>query len=153
MNVYWALQQIKPQDLESQIQELIDKERAPDSEIKAEYALLEGVAQERTRLVKLYTTGKIDDAQYDIHAAELESRQAGIDRRIEMLENITDRIEKLKLIQKNPILRFVGQTTEQRRDHYDGLELRVETDKDSVVVKGIFGCQSVAPTSTSEMRR
>ncbi len=42
LNVYWALQRIKPQDLEAQIQELIDKERAPESEIKAEYALLEG---------------------------------------------------------------------------------------------------------------
>jgi len=152
MNVNWALQRIEPQDLVAQIQELIDKERAPESEIKAEYALLEDVAQERTRLVKLYTTGKIDDAQYDIHAAELDSRQAGIERRLEMLENTTDRIEKLKLMQKNPILRFVGQTTEQRRDHYDGLELRVITDKDSVEIRGIFGCQSVAPTSTSPTR-
>jgi hypothetical protein len=153
MNVYWALQRIEPQDLEAQIQELIDRERAPESEIRAEYALLERVAQERTRLVKLYTTGKIDDAQYDIHAAELDSRQAGIERRLEILENTTERIEKLKLMQKNPILSFVGQTTDQRRDYYNGLELRVETDKDSVVVKGIFGCQNVAPTSTSVTRR
>jgi hypothetical protein len=152
-NVYWALQQIEPQDIRAQIQELIDKERAPESEIKAEYALLEGVAQERTRLVKLYTMGKIDDQQYDFHAAELDSRQAGIERRLGTLENTTARIEKLKLMQNNPILRFVGQTTDQRRAYYNGLELRVETDKDSVVVRGIFGCQNVAPTSTSGTER
>jgi hypothetical protein len=147
------LQRIEPQDLEAQIRELIDKERAPESEIKAEYALLEGVAQERTRLVKPYTTCKIDDAQYDVHAAELDSRQAGIERRLEMMENTTDRIEKLNLMQKNTILRFVGQTTEQRRDYYDGLELRVVTDKDSVEIRGIFGCQNVAPTLTSVSKR
>ena len=111
------------------------------------------MAQERTRLVKLYTTGKIDDAQYDIHAAELDSRQAGFERRLEMLENTTDRIEKLKLLQKNPILRFVGQTADQRRDYYDGLDMRVVTDRDSVEIGGIFGCQSIAPTSTSATRR
>jgi hypothetical protein len=154
MNVYWALQQIKPQDLEAQIQELIEKERAPESEIKTEYALLlESVAQECTRLVKLYTTGKIDDRQYHIHAAELDSREDAHKRRLEALQNTGDRVAKLRLMQRNPILRFVGQTTEQRRDHYDGLELRVVTDKDSVEIRGIFGCQSVAPTSTSATRR
>jgi hypothetical protein len=37
---------------------------------------LEEVARERDRLVRLYTTGRIGDAEYDAHAGELDDREA-----------------------------------------------------------------------------
>ena len=57
------------------------------------------------------------------------------------------------MIQKNPILTFVAQTPQMRRDYYRELELRAVTDKDGVVIQGVFGSQKVAPTSTSETKR
>ena len=38
---------------------------------------LEEVARERDRLVRLYTTGRVGDAEYDALAGELEDREAG----------------------------------------------------------------------------
>ncbi len=151
--IYWALRQIKPQDLEAQIQELIDKERTPEQEIKAAHEVIENVEVERDRLIRLYTTGKIDDVRYDSHAAELQSREDAARRQLEILHGSNERVERLKLIQKNPILTFVTQTPEMRRDYYKELELRVVTDKDGAVIQGIFGSQKVAPTSTSGIKR
>ena len=48
-DVHWGLQQIKPQDLQAQIQQEIDNERAPEAEIKAEFAVLEDVARQRAK--------------------------------------------------------------------------------------------------------
>lgn len=48
-DVHWGLQQIKPQDLQAQIQQEIDNERAPEAEIKAEFAVLENVARQRAK--------------------------------------------------------------------------------------------------------
>ena len=51
-------------------------------------------------------------------------------------------------MQRNPILMFVAQTEDMRRDYYNDLELRVEVDKEDVRICGVFGSQNVAPTST-----
>jgi hypothetical protein len=42
----------------------------------------------------------------------------------------------------------MGQTREMRTDYYKDLQLRVETNRKDVTISGIFGSQSVAPTST-----
>jgi len=143
--VYHALTNISPQDVESQIQQLVDRQRAPEREIKAAHEVIENVGQERDRLVRLYTTGKLDDARYDAFAAELQAREDAAQREIERLQTSGERIERLKLMKRNPILRFVGQTKEMRRDYYKELELRVVADRKGVTIRGVFGSQTVTP--------
>jgi site-specific DNA recombinase len=53
--VYTALRNIRPQDVEAQIQQLIDKERAPEAEIKAAHEVIENVAHEQDKLVRRCT--------------------------------------------------------------------------------------------------
>jgi site-specific DNA recombinase len=152
-DVYWALQQIKPQDLEAQIQQLLDKERAPEEEIKAEHRALEDVARQRARFQQMAARELISLDELEVHLADLDNRKAAAHRRLVMLQTTTDQVERLKLIQRNPILTFVAQTPDMRRDYYRELELRVMTDKNGAQIKGVFGCQNVAPTSTSGTER
>lgn len=65
----------------------------------------------------------------------------------------SERVKGLRLMQRNPILMFVGQTEDMRRDYYKDLELTVEVDKGDVKICGVFGSHTVAPTSTSGTRR
>ncbi len=58
--VYWALRNIQPQDLQAQIQTLIERERQPEVEIKAAHAVLEDVARRRFRLEEMYAAGAIE---------------------------------------------------------------------------------------------
>ncbi len=147
--VYTALQNIKPQDLQAQIQRLIDSQRAPEQEIKAAHEIIQTVALERDRLVRLYTTGRLDDTQYDTHAAELQSREDTARRQLERLQTTNDRVERLKLMKRNPILRFVGQTKEMRRDYYRDIELTVVADRNGVVMRGIFGSHNITSIQTN----
>jgi hypothetical protein len=153
--VYTALRNIRPQEVEAQIQQLIDKERAPEAEIKAAHEVLENVAHERDKLVRLYTTGRLDDDQYDAHAAELKSREVAAQRELERLQSSNERVERLRWIKSNPILTFLftgtGETAEgMRRDYYQDLGLRIVADRDGVEING---SQIVTPTSTSGMKR
>ena len=138
-DVYHALHNISPQDVEAQIQQLIDRDRAPEREIQAAHDVIEHVSKERDRLVRLYTTGKVDDARYDAHAAELQAREETARGELDRLHNYGTRIERLRLMRRNPILRVMGQTREMRRDYYKDLELRVTAVKNDVVIRGVFG--------------
>jgi hypothetical protein len=153
--VYTALRNIQPQDVEAQIQQLIEQERAPEAEIKAAHEVIQKVAQERDKLVRLYTTGRLDDTQYDAHATELRSREDAAHRELERLQTSNERVERLRWIKSNSILTFLftgaGETAEgMRRDYYRDLGLRIVADRDGVEMNG---SQIVAPTSTSGMRR
>jgi site-specific DNA recombinase len=152
-DVYWGLQQIKPQDLQAQIQQEIDKERAPEAEIKAEFAVLENVARQRVKLQQMAARDLITLDELEVHITGLDQRKVAAERRLEALQNSSERVERLRLMQRNPILQFVGQTQEQRRDYYNDLELRATTSGGEVKVCGVFGSQNVAPTSTSETKR
>jgi hypothetical protein len=141
--------------VEAQIQQLIDQERAPEAEIKAAHEVIQNVAQERDKLVRLYTTGRLDDAQYDAHAAELKSREDAAHRELERLQMSNERIERLRWIKSNPILTFLftgaGKMAEgMRRDYYRDLGLRIVADRDGVEMNG---SQIVTPTSTPGTRR
>ena len=52
-------------------------------------------------------------------------------------------------MQCNPILMFVRQTEDMRRDYYKDLDLTLVVDKGDVKICGVFGSQTVAPTSAS----
>ena len=82
---------------------------------------------------------------------ELESRRRAAESQLEASQNVSERVKRLRLMQRNPILAFVGQTREMRRDYYRDLDLRVETDKKDVRICGVFGSHDVAPTSTWAM--
>ena len=157
-DVYWALQRIEPQDFEAQIQTLIDQERAPEAEIRGAHEVIENVAHERNKLVRLYTTGRLDDAQYDSHADELKRREEAAHHELERLTSSEERIERLKRIKANPILTWLhedARTEETRRDYYRGMELRVVTGSsvEDTEIRGMFGSQIVTPTSTSGTKR
>ena len=141
--------------MEAQIQQLIDKERAPEAEIKAAHEVIENVAHEQDKLVRLYTTGRLNDAQYYAHAAELKGREEAAQRELERLQMSNERIERLRWIKSNPILTFLftggGETAEgMRRDYYRDLGLRIVADRDGVKMNG---SQTVTPTSASGTER
>ena len=105
--------------------------------------------------MRLYTTGRLDDAQYDAHAAELKGREEAARRELERLQTSNERIERLRWIKSNPILTFLftggGETAEgMRRDYYRDLGLRIVADRDGVKMNG---SQNVAPTSASGTER
>ncbi len=83
----------------------------------------------------------------------LDNRRRAAEGQIAALQNTSERVERLRLLLRNPILAFVGQTEDMRRDYYKDLDLRVETDKEDVKICGVFGSQNVAPTSTLGTRR
>lgn len=151
--VYWALHKIQPQDLEAQIQQLIDRERSPEVEIKAAHAVLEDVARQRLKFQEQAARDLITLDELELHIGSLDQRRRAAQGQMEALQNTSERVKRLRLMQRNPILRVVGQTREMRREHYKDLELVVEVDKEDVEIRGIFGSQSVAPTSTSGTRR
>jgi len=147
--VYWALRNIQPQDLQAQIQTLIERERQPEGEIKAANAVLEDVARRRFRLEEMYAAGAIETLDsLRAHLEPLEARRKAAERQIEASQTVSERVKRLKLMQQNPVLEVMGQTREMRTDYYRDLNLRVETNRKGVKISGIFGSHSVAPIST-----
>lgn len=151
--VYWALRNVQPQDLKAQIQTLIDGERTPEVEIKAAHAILEDVARQRTTFQTMVARDLISLDELEIQIEGLDNRRRAAEGQIAALQNTSERVEKLRLLLRNPILAFVRQTRDMRRDYYKDLDLRVETDKEDVKICGVFGSQNVAPTSTLGTRR
>jgi hypothetical protein len=49
----------------------------------------------------------------EVHITGLDQCKAAAERRLEALQISSEREERLRLMQRNPILRFVGQTREQ----------------------------------------
>jgi site-specific DNA recombinase len=145
--VYWALRNIQPQDLKAQIQTLIDRERPPEAEIKAAHAVLEDVAQQRVKFQTMAARDLITLEELEVHLDGLDKRRRAAQGQIETLQNTSERMDKLRQMQRNPILTVMGQTEQMRQDYYDDLELRVEIDKGDVKICGVFGSQKVARTS------
>ena len=91
--------------------------------------------------------------ELEIQIEGLDNRHRAAEGQITALQNTSKRVEKLRLLLRNPILAFVRQTRNMRRDYYKDLDLRVETDKEVVKICGVFGSQNVAPTCTLGTRR
>jgi predicted RNase H-like nuclease (RuvC/YqgF family) len=144
---------VQPQDLEAQIQTLIDRERSPEVEIKAAHAVLEDVARQRIKFQDMAARDLITLNELEVHIGSLDQRRRAAQGQIDALQHTSERVKRLRLMQRNPILMFVGQTEDMRRDYYKDLELTVEVDKGDVKICGIFGSQNVAPTSMSGTRR
>lgn len=148
LEVYWALRNIQPQDLDAQIQTLIDRDRSPEVEIKAAHATLEDVARQRAKFQTMAARDLLTLDELEVHIARLDTRRRAAVRQIGALQTTSERVKRLRLMQQNPILAFVGQTEEMRKDYYRDLELRVIADKGGVEICGVFGSQNVAPTWT-----
>ena len=146
--VYGALRNIQPQDLQAQIQTLIERERQPEVEVKAANAVLEDVARQRLKFQEMAARDLISFSELEAHIGGLESRRRAAEGQIDASQTVSERVKRLKLMQRNPILEVMGQTREMRRDYYRDLHLRVETDRKDVKISGIFGSQKVAPNST-----
>jgi hypothetical protein len=145
--VYWALRNIQPQDLKAQIQTLIDRERPPEAEIKVAHAVLEDVARQRVKFQTMAARDLITLDELEVQLDGLDKRRRAAQGQIETLQNTSERVDKLQLMQRNPILTVMGQTEQMRQDYYNDLELRVEIDKGDVKKCGVFGSQEVSPTS------
>jgi hypothetical protein len=89
----------------------------------------------------------------EVHISGLDHRRKVAEGRMDALKGTSERVDRLRLMQRNPILLLVAQAEDMRRDHYDDLELRVEIEKGDVKICGVFGSQFVAPTSTTGTRR
>src|SRR5215217_7350445 len=83
----------------------------------------------------------------------LDDHRRAAQGQIEALQNTSERVEWLRLMQQNPILTIMGQTEDMRRGYYNDLELRVEIDKGDVKICGVFGSQYVIHTSMSGKER
>lgn len=144
--MYWALRNVQPQDLDAQIQTLIDRERSPEVEIKAAHATLEDVARQRVKFQTMPAKDLITLDELEVHLEALDYRRTTAGRQMEASQTVSERIKRLRLMQGNPILAFVGQTEDMRRDYYRDLELRVVADKEGVEICGVLGSQTVTPT-------
>ncbi len=111
------------------------------------------MARQQAKYQQMAARDLITLDELEVHITGLDQRKAAAERRLETLQNSSERVERLRLMQRNPILRLVGQTREQRRDYYNDLELRATTSGGEVTVCGVFGLQNGAPTSTSVTRR
>ncbi len=134
--------------MQAQIQTLIERERQPDVEIKSANAVLEDVARQRLKFQEMAARDLISLSELEAHTGGLESRRRAAQKQIDASQTVSERVERLKLIQRNPILEIMGQTREMRTDYYKDLHLRVETNRKDVTISGIFGSQNFAPTST-----
>jgi hypothetical protein len=90
----------------------------------------------------------------------LDARKATVERELEGLNNSDQRVQRLRWLHEkvaaNPIIVFLADTEEIRRDHYRDLELKVTTSRKDVAISGVFGessLPSVAPTSMSATGR
>jgi hypothetical protein len=151
--VYWALRNVQPQDLDAQIQQLIDRERAPEKEIRAAHEVLENVARQRENYQRMAARELISFEELEVHIEDLNLQREAAQSRLEGLQTTGERVERLRKIKANPILAFITQTTEMRRDYYRDLELKVSADRKGVEICGVFGSQNVAPTSMRETPR
>jgi len=152
--VYWALSNIQPQDLQAQIQTLINRERAPEAEVKKAHAVLEDVARQQVKFQTMAARDLITLDELEVHLDGLDNRRRAAQGQIETLQNTSERVERLRLMQQNPILTLMGQTEDMRRDYYNDLELRVEIiDKGNVKICGVFGSQNVTRTLMSGKAR
>ena len=91
----------------------------------------------------------------------LDARKATVERELEGLNNSDQRVQRLRCLHEkvatNPIIAFLADTEEMRRDYYRDFELKVTTSrKDVVAISGVFGessLPSVAPISMSATGR
>jgi hypothetical protein len=154
--VYEALRYIQPQDVESQIDDLIENERPSEAHIVGWQQQLEDVEHRRSKYQEMFVAGVIDMPTLQGHAQELDDRESAIKGEIDSLNTVDERVERLRWIKarmrENPIIALLAETEDMRRDHYNDLELRVICSGDDTTIRGVFGSQSLTPTSTSATR-
>ena len=110
--------------------------------------MLEDVTRQRLKFQEMAARDIVSFSELEAHIGGLESRRRTAEGQIEASRTVSERVKRLRLMQRNPILEVMGQTQDMRRDYYRDLHLRVETDRKDVKISGIFGSQKVAPTST-----
>ena len=133
--------------------------RDPGATERALASALGEVAAERERLVRLYTTGRLGDAEYDAHAAELDDREASA--RAE-LERARGEAERAGALQENrrAVLEAFGAGLQLglfyfppalRRQVYGALGLAVVVFPDgSVEIEGHFDAEAIRLTREVE---
>lgn len=148
---------IQPQDLESQIDNLIASERPSETRIAGWQTQLEDVAHRRSKYQEMFVAGVIDMPTLRARTQELDARESAIRSEIGALNAVDERVERLHWIKErmrgNPILTFLAESEDMRRAHYRDMELRVICSGTDTLIQGVFGSQSVTPTSTSVTRR
>jgi hypothetical protein len=154
--VYEALRSVKAQDVRTQIQALMDREGAPEAEIRASHGVLEDVSRKRDKYQEMYAAEVMSLGELKAKLAGLDARKAAVERELEGLNNSGERVQRLRWLHEkvatNSIIAFLADTEEMRREHYRDLELKVTTSREDVAISGVFGdssLPSVAPISMS----
>ena len=155
MLVYERLRDIQPQDVEAQIQDLINNSRGPERDISGFNTQLEDIELRRTKFQEMFVAGAIKIERLQEESAALDAREAKIREQLQNLNATGERVERLQWLKlrmaENPVLAFLAETPEMRRDYYRDLELEVTCAGEDIEITGVFG--SVTPTSTSATRR
>lgn len=155
--VYEALRGIQPQDVEGQIDDLIANERPSEAHIAGWQEQLEDVEHRRMKYQEMFVAGVMDMPTLQSRAKELDDRERAIRSELESLNEVDERVERLQWIKErmrgNPILAFLAETEDMRRDHYRDMKLRIVCSGEDATINGVFGSQTVTPTSTQVTRR
>jgi hypothetical protein len=122
-------------------------------------SVLEEVARERDKLVRLYTIGRLDEARYDHFAEGLRGREEGARRELESARGATERARTLES-DRRAILDAYGTGLQLglywfpprlRRQVYLALGLVVWVSPDGVVgIEGSFGADVIRLTREVE---
>jgi hypothetical protein len=153
--VHEALRSVKPQDLRAQIQAQIDRVKAPEGQIKAAHEVLEDVGRKREKYQEMFAADVMSLEELKAKLSGLDARKATVERELEGLNNSGQWVQRLRWLHEkvatNPIIAFLADTEETRREYYRDLELKVTTSRKDVAISGVFGessLPSVTPTST-----
>ncbi len=151
--VYEALRSIRPQDVESQIDDLIANERPSEAHIAGWQQQIDDVEHRRSKYQEMYVGGVISMPTLQKHVKELDARESAIRSEIASLTSIDERVERLRRIRErmrdNPILAFLAETEDMRREHYRDIELRVICSGTETLLQGVFGSQTITPIPAS----
>ena len=122
--------------------------------------MLEDVGRLRERYQEMFAADVMSMEELKAKLSGLDARKATIERELEGLNNSDQRVQRLRWLHEkvatNPIIAFLADTEEMRRDYYRDLELKVTTSRKDVAISGVFGessLPSVAPISMSATGR
>ena len=116
-----------------------------------------GCGAPQSKYQEMLVAGVIDMPTLRARTQELDARESAIRSEIGALNVVDERVERLHWIKErmcdNLILAILAESEDMRRAHYRDMKLRVICSGPDTLVQGVFGSQSLTPTSTSVTRR
>jgi hypothetical protein len=112
------------------------------------------VEHRRSKYQEMFVAGVMDMPTLQARTQELDARESAIKGEIASLNEVDECVERLKWIKErmrgNPVIAFLAETEDMRRDHYRDMELRVICSEDDTLLQGVFGSQTITPTNVGD---